>query len=137
MLRLAATREFVDVVDDQLGQPTWSADLAARLVELGAAPNAPAGVYHGTASGETTWFGLARAVFELAGLDPARVRPTTSADFVRPARRPAYSVLGHARWAAAGFGPLRDWHAMLAAALRGPLISAPLTSGPLLSEGAA
>jgi dTDP-4-dehydrorhamnose reductase len=137
MLRLAAGREFVDVVDDQLGQPTWSADLAGRLVELGAAPHAPAGIYHGTASGETTWFGLARAVFELTGLDPARVRPTTSADFVRPAPRPAYSVLGHARWAAAGFGPLRDWHAMLAAALRGPLTSEPLTSGPLLSEGAA
>ena len=123
MLRLAATRETVDVVDDQRGQPTWSVDLAARLVELGVAAGAPGGVYHGTASGETTWFGLAQAVFAGAGLDPARVRPTGSAAFVRTARRPAYSVLGHDRWSAAGLGPMRDWRAMLAAALHGPLLT--------------
>jgi dTDP-4-dehydrorhamnose reductase len=123
MLRLAATRETVDVVDDQRGQPTWSVDLAARLVELGMAAGAPGGVYHGTASGETTWFGLAQAVFAGAGLDPARVRPTGSAAFVRTARRPAYSVLGHDSWSAAGLGPMRDWRAMLAAALHGPLLT--------------
>jgi dTDP-4-dehydrorhamnose reductase len=120
MLRLAAEREYVDVVDDQRGQPTWSYALARRLVELGraaAAGTVPAGIYHGTASGETTWFGLARAVFAGAGLDPARVRPTTSDRFVLPARRPRYSVLGHDRWEAAGFKPLPDWSEQLAAAL--------------------
>jgi len=122
MLRLATTQETVTVVEDQLGQPTWSADLAARLVELGSG-DAPAGVYHGTASGQTTWFGLAQAVFAGAGLDPARVRPTSSAAYVRPARRPTYSVLRHDRWAAAGLGPMRDWRAMLAAALHGPLLT--------------
>jgi dTDP-4-dehydrorhamnose reductase len=122
MLKLAATRDTVDVVDDQLGQPTWSADLAARLVEL-VLHDAPAGIYHGTASGSCSWFDLAQAVFAGAGLDPARVRPTTSAAFVRPAKRPAYSVLGHDRWAAAGLGPMRDWRAMLAAALQGPLLT--------------
>jgi dTDP-4-dehydrorhamnose reductase len=70
-------------------------------------------VYHGTCSGETTWFGLARAAFELTGLDPARVRPTTSDKFVRPAPRPAYSVLGHDRWAAAGLEPMPDWYEAL------------------------
>lgn len=117
MLRLARERDTVDVVNDQRGQPTWSFALAERLVELGHAAlagRAPAGIYHGTASGETTWYGLAKAVFELTGLDPARVRPTTSARFVRPARRPAYSVLGHARWAEAGLKPMEDWHTMLA-----------------------
>jgi dTDP-4-dehydrorhamnose reductase len=116
LLRLADERDTVDVVDDQHGQPTWSYALAGQLVRLGEAAlagRAPAGVYHGTASGQTTWYGLARAVFEEAGLDPARVRPTTSAKFVRPAPRPAYSVLGHARWAAAGLAPLLDWRAML------------------------
>lgn len=120
MLTLAQTRDTVDVVDDQRGQPTWSYALAQRLVELGQralAGTAPAGVYHGTASGETTWYGLARAAYELAGLDPARVRPTTSESFVRPAPRPAYSVLGHGRWAAAGLPPLADWRAMLTEAL--------------------
>jgi dTDP-4-dehydrorhamnose reductase len=120
MLRLAAERDTVDVVDDQRGQPTWSYALAERLVALGEAAlarTAPAGVYHGTASGQTTWYGLAREVFALAGLDPDRVRPTTSERFVRPARRPAYSVLGHARWAAAGLPPMAHWREMLAAAL--------------------
>jgi dTDP-4-dehydrorhamnose reductase len=117
MLRLAGVRDTVDVVDDQRGQPTWSGALAARLVELGLRVDAPAGVYHGTASGETTWYGLARAVFAGAGLDPDRVRPTTSDRFPRPAKRPAYSVLGHDRWAAAGLKPLQDWRDMLTEAL--------------------
>lgn len=123
MLRLAGEREFVDVVDDQVGQPTWSRDLARRLADLAAAAldgRAPAGVYHGTASGQTSWHGLACAVFAEAGHDPARVRRTTSAAFVRPAPRPAYSVLGHERWAAAGLAPMRPWHAMLSAALADP-----------------
>jgi len=112
MLHLAAERDFVEVVDDQVGQPTWSRDLAERLVAL-ADGDAPAGVYHGTASGRTSWHGLAAAVFEEAGHDPARVRTTTSAAFVRPAARPAFSVLGHERWAAAGLAPMRPWRAML------------------------
>jgi len=116
MLRLAAERDVVDVVDDQRGQPTWSHALARRLVELGtaaAAGRAPAGIYHGTAAGETTWYGLAQAVFAAAGHDPGRVRPTTSDRFPRPARRPSYSVLGHARWAAAGLPPCAHWRSML------------------------
>jgi dTDP-4-dehydrorhamnose reductase len=119
MLRLAAARETVEVVDDQRGQPTWSFALAGQLVRLGRAAlsgAAPAGVYHGTADGETTWYGLARAVFADAGLDPARVRPTTSDRFVRPARRPAFSVLGHGRWAAAGLALLPHWRTMLTSA---------------------
>jgi dTDP-4-dehydrorhamnose reductase len=123
MLRLAAQRETVDVVDDQRGQPTWTVALARRLVELGAAAlsgGAPAGVYHATASGQTTWYGLARAVFAEAGLDPDRVRPTTTDRFPRPAPRPRYSVLGHDRWALAGLSPMDDWRAALAGALRRP-----------------
>ncbi|GAA2004983.1 dTDP-4-dehydrorhamnose reductase [Catenulispora subtropica] len=115
MLRLAGERETVEVVDDQVGQPTWTGALAGQLIALGRAPEAPAGIYHGTASGQTTWYGLARAVFEQAGLDPDRVRPTTSDKFVRPADRPKYSVLGHARWAAAGLPEMADWREMLAA----------------------
>lgn len=115
MLRLAASHDTVTVVDDQRGQPTWTADLADQLVRLVDA-DAPSGIYHGTASGETTWFGFARAVFELAGLDPDRVQPTTSADFVRPAARPAYSVLGHDAWGATGLPVMRDWRDALAEA---------------------
>ncbi len=116
MLRLAGERDTLDVVDDQRGQPTWSYALAERLVALGHAAlagDAPPGPYHGTASGETTWYGLARAVFSRAGLDPERIRPTTSALFPRAARRPAYSVLGHQRWSLAGMPPMRHWRSML------------------------
>jgi dTDP-4-dehydrorhamnose reductase len=116
MLRLAASRETVDVVDDQIGPPTWSYALAQQAVALATSGAAP-GAYHGTAAGSTTWFGLARSVFSLAGLDPARVRPTTSDKFRRPAKRPAYSVLGHDGWAGTGVDPLPDWHAMLTAAM--------------------
>ncbi|GAA1854375.1 dTDP-4-dehydrorhamnose reductase [Asanoa iriomotensis] len=117
MLRLAGSRPTVEVVDDQWGQPTWSRALARQLVALASSPSAPAGVYHGTASGATTWYGFARSVFELNGLDPDRVRPTTSAAFVRPAVRPAYSVLGHDRWSLAGLPALPDWRTSLAAAV--------------------
>ncbi|MEV4771638.1 dTDP-4-dehydrorhamnose reductase [Micromonospora humida] len=128
MLGLAATREHLDVVDDQQGQPTWSYALATRLVALvdaALAGRAPAGTYHGTCTGQTTWYGLARAAFTLAGLDPDRVRPTTSDRFPRPAARPAYSVLGHDRWAEAGLPPLPDWHDALSDAFASPTAPTP------------
>jgi dTDP-4-dehydrorhamnose reductase len=119
MINLESVKDTLDVVDDQRGQPTWTADLADRLVALGLgalAGTAPAGVYHGTSGGGTTWFELTREIFRLLGADPARVRPTTSEAFVRPAPRPAYSVLGHQRWRAAEIEPIRDWRAALAEA---------------------
>jgi dTDP-4-dehydrorhamnose reductase len=139
MLELAAKRNTVDVVDDQRGQPTWSGALAARLVELGDAALTGAavpGVYHGTAAGQTTWYGLARAVFAEAGLDPDRVRPTTSAAFVRPAARPAYSVLGHDRWSAAGLGPMAPWDLSLRQALSRPSFAELIAALPGASSGA-
>jgi dTDP-4-dehydrorhamnose reductase len=120
MLRLAAERDTVTVVDDQQGPPTWSYLLARQVVALAgatAAGRAKPGAYHGTAAGSTTWYGLARAVFAEAGLDPERVHPTTSDRFPRPAVRPAYSVLGHDRWAGTGVAPLPQWRAMLTEAM--------------------
>ena len=113
MLRLAAERDTVDVVVDQVGQPTWSRDLAQQIVGMLDA-DAPAGIYHGTNSGQASWFEFARAVFELGGHDPERVHPTESALFVRPAPRPSYSVLGHDAWRAAGIEPQRGWRDALA-----------------------
>ena len=115
MLRLARDRPTVDVIDDQRGQPTWTRDVAGRVVEMLDA-DTPGGIYHATNSGETTWYGFAREVFLLAGLDEARVHPTDSASFVRPAVRPGYSVLGQRGWNAVGLAPLRDWRVALAAA---------------------
>jgi len=116
MLRLAADRDTVSVVTDQVGQPTWTRDLATAIVALLDA-DAPAGVYHGTNSGTASWFDLARATFALAGLDPDRVQPTDSASFVRPAPRPAYSVLGHDAWVRVGIAAPRPWREALAEAI--------------------
>jgi dTDP-4-dehydrorhamnose reductase len=116
MVRLEGSHDTVSVVDDQRGSPTWAADLAAGLVAL-ARSDAPGGIYHCTNSGDTTWFGFTRAIFEeLGSTDPERVRPTTSAAFVRPAPRPAYSVLSGEEWTAAGLAPLPVWRDALARA---------------------
>jgi dTDP-4-dehydrorhamnose reductase len=106
--RLARDRGQVDVVDDQVGQPTWTrdvADLVVRLVQAGA----PAGTYHATSAGQCSWFDFARTVVVAAGLESSTVQPTSSAAFVRPAPRPAYSVLGHEALTGLGVDPIGDW----------------------------
>lgn len=116
MLRQARERDTISVVDDQRGSPTWTRDLAAKIVEL-LDSGASSGIFHGTSSGDTTWFGFARAIFEQSGLDPDRILPTDSAAFVRPAPRPAYSVLGHEAWHEIGMTPIRNWRDALTDAL--------------------
>lgn len=113
--RVAAERGGLDVVDDQVGQPTWTVDVAELAVRLVAA-GAPAGTYHATSSGQTSWFGFARAVVAAAGMDPEIVRPTTSEAYTRPAPRPAYSVLAHDALGAAGVEPIGPWDERWAAA---------------------
>jgi dTDP-4-dehydrorhamnose reductase len=120
MIRLEGQRPAVDVVDDQYGQPTWTADVAQQVIALVHSAAAP-GVYHATSSGQTTWHGLAREVFTLLGADPSRVRPIPSSALPRPAPRPAYSVLGHDSWAGPGIPPIGDWRAGLHRAFPGLL----------------
>jgi dTDP-4-dehydrorhamnose reductase len=119
MARLAAERDTVSVVDDQCGQPTWTVDLAGAILRLVEA-DAQFGTYHGTSSGQTTWFGFAQAIFAELGLDCARVLPATTDAFPRPAPRPAYSVLGHEAWRGAAIDPLPSWRKSLTKAL--PLV---------------
>lgn len=115
MLRLERERDTVSVVVDQHGQPTYARDLALQiLMLLDARP--PAGTFHATNGGATNWFEFTRAIFEQVGADPARVLPNDSSTFVRPAPRPAYSVLGHDCWAQAGLPGMRDWRDALSAA---------------------
>ncbi|WP_376765956.1 dTDP-4-dehydrorhamnose reductase [Amycolatopsis pithecellobii] len=119
MVRLEGERETVSVVDDQHGSPTWSADLADGLIELGESivdgRAAVRKVVHCTGGGETTWYGFARAIFEELGADPARVRPCTTEEFPRPAPRPAYSVLSNTPWVDSGLTALRPWREALSA----------------------
>ena len=117
MTRLALNgKGEVRVVNDQMGQPTSAIDLARQLVELGSS-NSPAGLYHGTNSGEATWFEFAQELFKLAGADINRVTPVSSSEYPRPAKRPAYSVLSHDAWANTGVKPMRDWRIALEEAM--------------------
>ncbi|MFT4009927.1 MAG: dTDP-4-dehydrorhamnose reductase [Nocardioidaceae bacterium] len=118
--RLAAEKGALSVVDDQVGQPTWTVDLARVVIDL-IETDAPAGTYHATSSGQTSWCGFARAIVAAAGMDPAIVTATDSAAFVTPAPRPAYSVLGHAATTAAGVAEIPDWAERWAEAAPGVL----------------
>jgi dTDP-4-dehydrorhamnose reductase len=106
----------VRVVNDQVGQPTFSGDLAKQIISLVLSDSA-VGIYHGTNSGQATWFEFAQEIFELAGQDVSRVVPVSSSEYPRPAKRPSYSVLGHDAWAKTTVEPMRDWRIALAEAM--------------------
>jgi dTDP-4-dehydrorhamnose reductase len=108
MRDLSENHATLNVVTDQVGQPTWTVDLADLIVRLVLAA-APSGIYHGTSSGETSWNGFAKEVMISVGKDSAIVRPTTADAFKRAAMRPHYSVLGHKNLAAIGVAPIGDW----------------------------
>jgi dTDP-4-dehydrorhamnose reductase len=98
MLRLAEEQERVNVVDDQVGCPTFTGHLADALVEL--AEGSGHGFLHVAGAGACSWYELARAIFERAGVD-TELRPCTTEEFPRPAKRPAHSVLASERGAPA------------------------------------
>lgn len=106
MLRLGRERGAVSVVDDQTGSPTFTADLAPALRRL--AVTGRYGTYHLTNTGSCTWFELARAVFDRAGLT-VDLTPTDTATFGAPAPRPSYSVLDNCMARLAGLPPLPHW----------------------------
>ena len=115
MIDLEQSKETISVVGDQVGQPTWTKDLVTQIISM-VDRKVPAGTYHGTSSGQTSWFGLTQRIYELIGADPKRVLPTTSDAFPRPAPRPLYSVLGHDKWAKVGMSSIRNWEESLKAA---------------------
>ncbi len=94
ILRLAAERDRLAVVDDQVGSPTFTAHLARALVELAHAR--PPGILHVAGGGSCSWYEFAREIVALGGAD-CEITPSTSADQGRPAPRPPYSVLGSER----------------------------------------
>lgn len=123
--RLALTRDSLSVVDDQIGQPTWTvdvADLVVRLVEAGA----PTGTYHATSAGAASKQAFAQAIVAALGKDPVMVEPTTSEAFVLPASRPPYSVLGHEALERIGIEPIGPWQERWA--LAAPSVLAELTA---------
>jgi dTDP-4-dehydrorhamnose reductase len=105
MLRLAAERDELRVVDDQVGCPTYTGHLAEALVTI--AENRTKGILHVVGAGACSWFELARTALEEQHLT-TRIEPCTTAEFPRPAPRPAYSVLGSTRPDAPTLPPWRD-----------------------------
>lgn len=110
-----AASQAVKVVNDQVGQPTWTADVAQQIL-LMLDEAAPSGIYHATNAGQASWFEFAQAIAAEMGADTRLVEPTDSAGFHREAPRPSYSVLGHDSWLRAGLAPMRDWRSALRAA---------------------
>jgi dTDP-4-dehydrorhamnose reductase len=119
MLRLAATRDELTVVDDQVGCPTYTGHLAPALIRV--AETRAHGILHVAGRGSCTWFELARATFERAGVQVTLHRGTTAA-YGAPAPRPAYSVLGSSRADAPALPP---WQEGLAAHLAAREVPAP------------
>ena len=114
VMRLAAERPELSFVDDQVGHPTFTHDLAPVLRRLGL--ERVSGVVHATNSGAASWYDVARAVVGAMGKDPSMVRPITTAELQppRPARRPANSVLEYVVLESLGWGPLRHYSEPLA-----------------------
>ncbi len=108
MARLACERDALSVVTDEVGQPTWTVDLADLIYRMVEA-NIPSGTYHGTSSGKTNWWNFTREIVSTLGKDPAMVGETTAAAFNRPAPRPHFSVLSHGALRRAGIEPIGDW----------------------------
>ena len=90
MLRLAVEKDEIAVVDDQVGSPTWTVDLAQAVLAL--LKSGHCGIYHAANAGFCSWNGFAQAIFEDAGL-PVKVHGMTTDELNRPARRPLYSTL--------------------------------------------
>jgi dTDP-4-dehydrorhamnose reductase len=116
MLRLAGEREAVQVVDDQIGSPTWSGHLAPAL--LGLLERRVCGLVHLTGTGEVSWNGFAREIFRQAEVR-CEVQAIATADMPRPAPRPAWSALGSERDDVLGMPPWQDGLAGYLAARNG------------------
>lgn len=110
MIRLGRERDELSVVADQVGSPTYAADLADAAIRL-ACSDAPGGIYNYSNSGVCSWYDLARAVHELAGIECA-VHPIPTAKYPTPAERPHYSVLDTSKIASVTGTP-RHWRAAL------------------------
>jgi dTDP-4-dehydrorhamnose reductase len=115
MQRLGAERDEVRVVDDQIGSPTYAADLAVAIRELAASGRF--GTYHRTNSGACSWFELAAETFRIADL-PVDLRPQGSHELDRLAPRPRWSVLSNRHTELVGFTPMPTWQAALRRMLR-------------------
>jgi len=115
IMRLAGEKKELTIVDDQVGSPTYTYDLARFTEEL--INTSLYGYYHATNSGACSWFEFTQAILEEAGIQGVTVRPIKTCELNRPAPRPAYSVLSDRSIRLNGFKPFRPWREALRAYL--------------------
>jgi dTDP-4-dehydrorhamnose reductase len=113
ILKKAITsKEPINVVDDQIGQPTSTRSLAQQIFKV-AKSRVPSGIYHATNTGQASWWDFACEIFALAGEDVERVRPSNSEDFPSKVKRPKYSVLDQSAWSKVGMETMPEWREAL------------------------
>jgi len=110
MLRLTEEKNMLTVVNDQIGSPTYTKDLAEVIKEL--IQSNLYGTYHASNNGECSWYKFAKKIFEYANID-IEVKPVTSQEFIRPASRPKYSVLKNYSLEQGLGYKMRDWQIAL------------------------
>ena len=106
MLNLAKNTKDISVVDDQVGSPTYTVDLANAISTI--INRSSYGIYHFTNTGHCSWFEFATEIFKQAGVE-VNLKPVTTEEFPRPAPRPKYSVLNHYSWKMEGYSPIRNY----------------------------
>jgi len=113
ILKKAITsKEPINVVNDQIGQPTTTKSLAEQIFKV-AKSRVPSGIYHATNTGQASWWDFACEIFTLAGEDVERVRPSSSEDFPSKVKRPKYSVLDQSAWSKVGMETMPEWREAL------------------------
>lgn len=115
IVKAAQEHGELTVVDDQRGNPTNALDLAYHMLKI--LDKGAYGLYHVTGGGECSWYEFAREILRLTGI-PCTLRPCTTAEYPRPAPRPAYSALDHLALRCTVGDEMRDWRDALAAFVR-------------------
>ena len=110
MVNLAKQKKVIQVIDDQVGSPTYAEDLAAYSASI---MLHPPGIYHVTNGGSCSWYDFAKRIYEESGYDPSLIQPVSSVDYGVQTKRPNYSVLDHKRLLEQGLQAPRKWEAAL------------------------
>ena len=100
--------ENLEVVNDQIGSPTWTKDLSKAIIEI-VNKQPESGIYNVTNTDKCSWFEFAQEICKSLNIDINKIKETTSEKFIRPAKRPKYSVLANEKWIKAGLTPLQNW----------------------------
>ncbi|MGB3063226.1 dTDP-4-dehydrorhamnose reductase [Sphingobacterium thalpophilum] len=112
MCQLMAERDEVRVINDQIGSPTYAADLAKAILKIADSPNWQAGIYHYSNEGEISWYDFAVAIRDIRSFD-CKVTPIPTTAYPTPAKRPQYSLLDKAKIKAAYAVEVPDWKSSL------------------------